>query len=75
MDRMTSAQQQGAAARNVKLTARQIEDLSYRLTVGEILQLRRESAALDLTLPQYIEQIIRSRHSTNKTGEHLTCAA
>jgi hypothetical protein len=51
----------GAAARHAKITARQIEDLCYGLSCKEIQKLRNEAADLDLTLPQYLREVIRHR--------------
>jgi hypothetical protein len=51
------------AARNSRLTDRQLADFGDRFSCGEILKLRAEAAALGLTLPQYLCEAVRHRRA------------
>lgn len=49
------------AARNTRLTIRQLADFGDRLSCREICKLRAEAAELELTLPRYLCEIVRHR--------------
>lgn len=51
----------GAAARNARLTDRQLADFADRVKCAEVLKLRVEAAELDLPLPRYLAEIIAHR--------------
>lgn len=50
-------------ARNARLTSRQLADFADRILPGDVNKLRHEAAALELSLPRYLEEIIRHRRA------------
>jgi hypothetical protein len=53
----------GTAARNARLSARQLEDFAHRFTCKETWTLRGEAAKLELSLDRYLFEIIRHRRA------------